>query len=535
MTGPRAAERWTRRVRVRGATTAAFVVLAAMVPAAVAAAGTQQVDTALPYVCAFPSGHQQPATVRVTAAFPDRAAPRRTIRPADVTTTVELPAAAVAELGAPESAEVRAATRLSVGVTQNTASAQATWRGTAEPAAVPGSGPLTLTATGDVPSMTAQSAGDLTLTAQGLDIDLAVSPADATATAPPPVTLRCTLGEDAPDKGLLATVPVDGPTADHSGAPSGSPGGPSTGPSGSGAPSAPSSAAGRSAAPDGNPQSDRAPKLTGSLSDATTGGTNAPPCRFDAGHPADDMSLNSYITGYANVRKQKGASLIPVSCALIEQGQPDFQFPEDGGPAVITQHSDGQLYYQGKQQTAPFKATFLTFDFAPATATMVLEETGPLSIDSRGEMDMTTFYTTMDTYIRVPLVLRVTSLTVNGTPLDVGSSCRTRTSLSSADPDPAKHPGDHLVLHGKGEYALGEPATGYILLSGGPLTGETTIPAFTGCGAGGEDLDGLLTASVSGPGNYIKQIQGQTCGQANPVEGQCTKDLEPAQIPVPER
>ncbi len=27
-----------------------------------------------------------------------------------------------------------------------------------------------------------------------------------------------------------------------------------------------------------------------------------------------------------------------------------------------------------------------------------------------------------------------------------------------------------------------------------------TIPAFTGCGTGGEDLDRLLTASVSGPG-----------------------------------
>jgi hypothetical protein len=247
------------------------------------------------------------------------------------------------------------------------------------------------------------------------------------------------------------------------------------------------------------------------------------------------MSLNGYITGYANVRKQKSAALLPPSCALIEQGQPDFQFPTGDGPAVITQHSEGRLAYQGRKQTAPFKATFLTFDFVPVTATMVLEQTGPLTIDSLGQMDMTTFYTTMDTYVRVPLVLKVTSLTVNGTPLAVGSSCRTRTPLSSADPEAASHPGDHLVLHGRGEYALGEPATGYILLSGGPLTGEAAIPAFTGCTAGGENLDALLTASVSGPGNYIKQIQGQTCGVASPVEGQCTDDLQPAQIPVPER
>ncbi|CAM5523072.1 hypothetical protein SHIRM173S_11111 [Streptomyces hirsutus] len=85
------------------------------------------------------------------------------------------------------------------------------------------------------------------------------------------------------------------------------------------------------------------------------------------------------------------------------------------------------------------------------------------------------------------------------------------------------------------------PATGYLLLSGGVLSGEATVPAFTGCGAGGENLDRLLTASVSGPGNQIKQVQGQTCSIANPVFGdefnapQCTSDLQPHVIPVPER
>ncbi|MFB7597149.1 DUF6801 domain-containing protein [Streptomyces sp. NPDC056160] len=540
MTGPHATHRGTRRSRARSAATAALVVLAAMVPAAVATADAQQVDTALPYVCAFPSGRQQ-ATVRVSASLPDRVEPREAIRPRQVTTAVELPAAAAADLGVPKGGEVSAATRLTVAVAQNKAAAEATWRGTVQPVTVPDSGPLTLTATGDVPSVTARSTGDLTLSAGDLEIDLAVSAPDgsgaatgtptAAATGPAPTTARCTLDKDAPGNGLLATVPVGSVTSGPGGSPSASPTG--TGP---GTPSASSSASGRPQPHPGSPQSGWAPKIAGTAPGSTTDRSGVPPCRYDAQHPSDEMSLNTYITGYANVRKQKGASLIPVSCALVEQGQPDFQFPPDGnGPAVITQHSEGQLSYQERAQTAPFKATFLTFGFVPATATMVLEQTAPLTIDSLGHMDTSTFYTTMDTYIRVPLVLRVTSLTVNGTPLDVGSSCRTRTSLSSADPEPAKHPEDHLVLHGKGEYALGEQATGYILLSGGPLTGETTIPAFTGCGAGGEDLDGLLTAAVSGPGNYIKQIQGQTCGLAAPVEGQCTKDLQPAQIPVPER
>ncbi len=146
-----------------------------------------------------------------------------------------------------------------------------------------------------------------------------------------------------------------------------------------------------------------------------------------------------------------------------------------------------------------------------------------------------------ETFIRVPLRLRVTDLEVNGVSLDVGSGCRTEQPLRSTDPDPANHPGDHLVLYGKGEQKYGEDATGYMLLTGGPLAGEATIPAFTGCGSGRENLDRLLTASVSGPGNHIKQIQGQTCTPSVPVFGdensaaQCTEDLQPYVIPVAER
>ncbi|CAM5574513.1 hypothetical protein STENM223S_05376 [Streptomyces tendae] len=164
-----------------------------------------------------------------------------------------------------------------------------------------------------------------------------------------------------------------------------------------------------------------------------------------------------------------------------------------------------------------------------------------MRIDARMKMRFSDLFMTTETYVRVPLVAQVTALEVNGTPLDVGSGCRTETSLTSADPDPAKHPGDHVVLYGKAEQVLGEDVTGYTILTGGPLSGEVTIPAFTGCGTGGEDLDRLLTASVSGPGNYIKQVQGQTCTPLVPVfetpetRGQCTQDLQPYQIPVAER
>ncbi|MGG7612092.1 DUF6801 domain-containing protein, partial [Streptomyces sp. ZG43] len=111
MKGPRTSAPSPRRPGARRAVIAAFVVLAAMVPAAGTALGAQEVEAELPYTCAFPSGPQA-VTVRVAARFPDSAAKGEAIVPAEVTTTVEVPEAAVAELGAAPGAEVRASTEL---------------------------------------------------------------------------------------------------------------------------------------------------------------------------------------------------------------------------------------------------------------------------------------------------------------------------------------------------------------------------------------------------------------------------------------
>lgn len=151
------------------------------------------------------------------------------------------------------------------------------------------------------------------------------------------------------------------------------------------------------------------------------------------------------------------------------------------GTIHLLQKSEGSLRYQGRKQSPPFTSTFLTFGFAPTTATLVLEQAGPLTVES----DVLLVFpdNIAETYIRVPLVLRVLDAEVNGTPLDVGPNCRTVTPLASPEPQPAKYPGDHLVLLGKGQLLNGTDATGYVLTSGGPLTGEVTVPAFKGCGA----------------------------------------------------
>lgn len=536
-----------RRARAKLTSMAAFVVLAALIPTTASAAGTQEVDAELPYVCALPSG-QAPATVRISASFPQRVKAGEAFSPTGVTTTVELPAQAVADLTARDAAEVRPVTRLAVGVAQNSATAAATWRGSSEPVALPESGPLTLTTRGDVPSVAGRSDGDLTFTAGALAIDLALGTAEGTetgagtdsdsggssssssdsSTGSASLTVDCAPAEDAPDKRLLATVPV-GPDSPGAG----------------GSPSAPAPD-GTSSAPESGQrdrQGDRSPRVLEN-SPGTAADRDVPPCRYDEQHPPMPRSLNAYVTGYANVKKQKGASYLPPSCVLIMDGgefQPPPDEPFDPEQLVMTLEATGEFNYQGRKETPPYDSTFLSFDFTPVKATMVLKQTGPMKINARMTMRYSDFFITTETYVRVPLIAQVTALEVNGTPLDVGSGCRTGKSLTSVEPDPAKHPGDHVVLYGKAEQVFGQDSTGYTLLTGGPLSGEVTIPAFTGCGTDGEDLDRLLTATVSGPGNYIKQVQGQTCTPLVPVfetpetKGQCTEDLQPYQIPVAER
>ncbi|MFF2778385.1 DUF6801 domain-containing protein [Streptomyces sp. NPDC058052] len=558
MRGPRPTPR-PSRARARGATIAAFVALAPLLPAAAVAMGTLKVDTALPYVCALPSG-QQPATVRITAAFPERAAVGEEIRPADVTTTVELPAAAVADLTALEAATVRAETRLAVGVSQNGQRAEATWSGTVQPVAVPAEGPLTLTTSGDVPILTTDTAGDLTLAAGGIAVDLAPSTADGAATVPASLAVTCVPHPDAQGGTRLATVPVGAGTG--TGEPS-TPAPTPTPPSPSG--SSPASPSPSSGLPPpslpGDPTGPARPPVTGGAGEPPRVGPRADAGPADAG-PADageetpgtpaprpdvppcvtekptPVSLSAYITGYSNVRKLNGASLLPVTCMLIEQG--DMQIPTTPPPEGefhFTNLSLGNLDYQGRKQTPPFTSTFLTFDFQPVTATMVLEQTGPITIDTLVRVIFATGDNHLENTVRAPLVLRVLDVEVNGVPLDVGPSCRTAAPLSSPEPKPAEYPGNHLVLLGLGKIPFGLPAEGYILTGGGPLTGEVTIPAFQGCGSDGENFDRLFTAAISGPGNHLKQIQGQTCsvGVEVPPPDQCTEDRQPLVVPKPER
>ncbi|MEY7981417.1 DUF6801 domain-containing protein, partial [Streptomyces pilosus] len=190
MRGHRAAAPLSSRARARGAVIGAFVVVAALVPATATAAGTQEVDAAFPYLCALPSG-KQPAQVRISAVFPERAEPGEPVEPAGVTTTVELPAEAVADLAALGAATARPATRLTVGGGPAAGPGAAPGRGGAGAVLLPGSGRLALTTTGDVASVTGHGSGDLTFSAGSLAVDLALATADGTAAGTGALTVDC--------------------------------------------------------------------------------------------------------------------------------------------------------------------------------------------------------------------------------------------------------------------------------------------------------------------------------------------------------
>ncbi len=102
-----------------------------------------------------------------------------------------------------------------------------------------------------------------------------------------------------------------------------------------------------------------------------------------------------------------------------------------------------------------------------------------------------------DVTMRGQLVLQLRDVLVDGSPLDVGSTCTTTTPVSVdvvskyTDPDPTR------------------PTGFYSPIFGGDLYGTLTIPPFTGCrGASGEDLSPLFTNALSGAGNAVHLNQG---------------------------
>jgi hypothetical protein len=184
-----------------------------------------------------------------------------------------------------------------------------------------------------------------------------------------------------------------------------------------------------------------------------------------------------------------------------------------------------QLDYHGLRELPPIRATFLAYGFEPVTATVQLVQPGPRDFKSCVEPDGTTSpacppitavayaddTTTSPTYQQYQIVasaqlsLRISDVTVDGTPLNVGGSCAAGSVTTPGNPIGY----DGAVLAGGDEQ--GEPEPQYASpLYGGAVDGSVYIGPVSGCGPGG-DLDPLLTSAISGNGNYVKLIQSVLC------------------------
>lgn len=206
--------------------------------------------------------------------------------------------------------------------------------------------------------------------------------------------------------------------------------------------------------------------------------------------PRPPVQACAFIKGFSDVQKLGEAALVGPGFGNIDDGKRIIYDPNKNYEQF---DSSGKLYYKPCPGTSPacraveglppVRATFLTFGFVPTTATLQITQVGTLNVDEVGNLSSLKF-----NKVQSLASIRIENVSVNGTPLDVGSDCHT------AKPFP-------LVLKGVPPYNLNE---------GGVLSGKITVPQFTGCGVG-ENLDPIFDASVSGPGNYVQLTQGTLC------------------------
>lgn len=408
----------------------------------------------------------QQITVKIAGTFPGTAVAGRPVRLGDVTMTPTLPHAALADLTKLDATSVAASARMSVTVVQKSASTSTTWSSLAASTPIPESGDLALPGSATVPPVTAGKIGPAVVVAGELALDLTPYKADGSATDPAGIPLTCEL--QLGPSAILATPMVTGPAG---------------------------------VTP---------PPAAGTRRTARKHSGLAAPCPIRVPNPPTPGE--AYMAGFSNVNKLHGATLLGVENGettghvLLELAY--MVIIDPCTPGVLDVLSRGQLDYHGEHALPPAKATFLTFGFMPTSAT--LELTSPegtdLEIDSHSFFDGTGFQE--QSTVVSQLSIRIHDVLVNGQPLDVGPRCESATPMT-------------VTLLGK--------APDYTVNTGGPLTGTATIPPFSGCGVG-EDLDPIFNASISGPGNFMKLIQGVPC--THPIN-QPPLNCDPVDRPTP--
>jgi hypothetical protein len=463
----------SHRLRGRQGLVSALILIAGVlagtagIAAGSSGTGTEHISADLGYRCQFPSG-TRPVTVAVRGALPATATPGERIQPTSLRITAGLGRTAIEDLSRLGATSVAATGSLTTVETAAGKSVAAQWPATTTSSyQLPATGGMRLAQVAMAAPATAGSPGTVTFAASDLVLNLRPRKAGGSPATPANLRVTCALDPAANARLAQVTVAAASPSASRS---------PSAG-------AAPSHRKG-------------IPKGCGKIK---TVGTGTATC--------------GYITGYSDVAKLYGAALLqpkrPAKPALV-----NVDFAEShkikGGKLVV--HSTAKLYYHGRPELPPVTATFLAFRFVPVTARLHLVELAPIKIVSVSGIKAPPFPITVRASTTISI--RIDRVRVNGVPLHVGARCQTT--------HPVK-----LVLIGKGKNTI--PPQGYTVPTGGPLSGEVTIPPFTRCGVT-ENLDPLLTGSISGSGNFVKMTQGKLCGPSQPANWTC-----PPPVPKPLR
>ncbi|MFI7366984.1 DUF6801 domain-containing protein [Streptomyces sp. NPDC050149] len=420
------------------------------------------------------------ATIEVSVEVPATGEAGRPVQPGPATVTLTLSRADLAGLLPAGTEAVVSRAALKVKVAQKDDSAEAQWELSSPGTPLPADGEVRLVHSGEVPYVTFGAPGEVGFSLEELTLELISASATAEGT-PDIATLTCRPQEGR--SGHFATTQVTAV--------------PDTGPSGTpGASAAPADGSGEAAEkaiavePPATPVEGGDPcPLEPPVGELDTSEALQPP----EGGPLKVSPLLpgtfgcAYALGLANVRKLNGAMIIndpgqhPALLSVLVGKQTSSRSNNAPGGYYMRTDSIANL------KLPDAESTFMAFGFQPVTARVSFEN-GPMTISVADVGRGPDRVTVATAYFRQSL--RLHDVKVNGTPLDVGSNCGTSKSFK-------------VVLKGVGTYRNA--------LVGGPLNGEVDIPAFSGCGTGGEDLNPLFTASLSGPGNRVFLNQGTVC------------------------
>ena len=232
----------------------------------------------------------------------------------------------------------------------------------------------------------------------------------------------------------------------------------------------------------------------------------------------ESASMCITAAGFFNVKKAGNA--VPISAQSLLRRQVESYGPANAftGPNFF----DDRGYFVNK--TKPIPGTVLGFGFMPTRA--VAEAVQVRAPGSGADAPITGNYRYVtlalpggpanaieDTGIQVAGYVQVKAeeAAVNGVPIDLGSKCMTSPTLLSAS-----------AFLGNQKTGIMDPQLGQQITAK-----NLEIPAFSGCGVQ-EDLSPLLTASVSGAGNYVDIQSGTWCmPTAPPAESGCVNGEAP--------